>query len=54
MKDEYIKVQKKLGVDAFIVDNIVHINKKFQKKEQFSNFVIADNILRMKLSETTH
>jgi len=32
MKEEYIRLQKRLGVDAFIVDNIVHMNKKLHKR----------------------
>jgi len=52
--DDSVRLQKKLGVDAFILDNIVHMNKKLQRKEQLSNFVIADNLLRMSFSETAH
>jgi len=52
MNEDIAKMQKKMGVDAVIVDNILRINKKLQKKEGISNVVMADNILYMKMAET--
>jgi len=53
MNEEIARMQRKMGVDALIVDNILRMNKKLQRKEAISNVVIADNILRMKMAETS-